>query len=188
MGTASTIAKLPDDIREQLNELLRDPRCSQLEVTARINEMLEEQGVDDRVSKSAVNRYSLSMAEAGKRLTQSREVANMWIGKLGATPQGQLGHLVNEILRTLAFDISLKLQDMDLTEETMPEVVGQLRHLSLVAMRLEKASSENVKREAEIKKQVLAQAAAMVTTAGKQSGISADTVDLIRKQILGIGQ
>lgn len=188
MGAASTIARLPEDIHDRLQELLRDPRCTQLEVTARINDLLAENGHDERISKSAVNRYALQMKEAGAKLTQSRELAKMWIGKLGAAPQGQVGHLVNEILRTLAFDISLKLQDMELNEETMPEVVSQLRHLSLVAMRLEKAASENVKREAEIKRQTLAEAAEAVSAAGKQSGLSADTVDTIRKQILGIGQ
>jgi len=186
MGQLSSINRLPDDIRDQLQALLRDQRCSQLEITARINALLEEQGSDDRISKSAVNRYALSMREAGAKLAQSREVAKMWIGSLGAAPQGQVGHLVNEILRTLAFDISLKLQDMDLTEETMPEVVSQLRHLSLVAMRLEKAASENVKRESEIRKQALAEAADEATTAGKRAGLSDEAAEAIRSQILGI--
>lgn len=153
MGAKSTIKRLPDDILESLQTLLRDSRCTQLEVTAKINDLLAASGYEERISKSAVNRYDLSMREAGAKLSQSREVAKMWIGKLGATPQGQVGHLVNEILRTLAFDISLKLQDMELNEETMPEVVSQLRHLSLVAMRLEKAASENVKREDDIRRQ-----------------------------------
>lgn len=188
MGAQSSIDRLPDDILESLQTLLRDKRCNQLEVTAQINALLAASGCEERLSKSAVNRYDLKMREAGARLSQSREVAKMWIGKLGATPQGQVGHLVNEILRTLAFDISLKLQDMELNEETLPEVVSQLRHLSLVAMRLEKAASENVKRESEIKKQTLSEAADMVSAAGKQSGLSADTVDTIRRQILGMGQ
>ncbi|HFQ80986.1 MAG TPA: DUF3486 family protein, partial [Desulfobacterales bacterium] len=136
MGTPSTIDRLPDDILAQLHELLRDKRVTQLEVTARINKLLAENGEETRISKSAVNRYDLKMREAGAKVAQSREVAKMWIGKLGAAPQGQVGNLVNEILRTLAFDISLKLQGMDLNEETMPEVVDQLKHLSLVAMRL----------------------------------------------------
>ncbi len=190
MGAPSSIDRLPDDILERLHELLRDKRCNQLEVTGRINDLLAASGAEERLSKSAVNRYDLKMREAGAKLSQAREVAKMWIGKLGASPQGQVGHLVNEVLRTLAFDISLKLQDMELNEETMPEVVSQLRHLSLVAMRLEKAASDNVKREAEIRKQerekALTEAADTVEATAKQQGMNSEQALFWRQQILGV--
>jgi hypothetical protein len=87
----STIDLLPDEIRQQLQELLRDPRCSQLEATARINAILEEDGHEERVTKSSVNRYALRMEQVGAKLRQSREIAEMWVGKLGAAPQGKWG-------------------------------------------------------------------------------------------------
>ena len=151
MGKPSSIDRLPGDILEKLQELLRDPRVTQLEATARINEILEEEGHAERLSKSAVNRYDLSMRKAGEKLQQSREVARMWIGKLGAAPQGQVGNLVNEVLRTLAFELSLKLQDAELTEDTIPDVIHNLKALSLAAQRLEASATMNVKREAEIR-------------------------------------
>src|SRR3569833_3110117 len=138
----STIEQLPPDILEQLQALLRDPRVTQMDATARINAVLEEQG-EEPVSKSAVNRYAVRMDQVGDKLRQSRAVAEMWIGKIGATPQGQLGHLINETLRTLAFDLTLKLQENDITDKSMPAVIGMLKHLSLSVMRLEKAASEN---------------------------------------------
>ncbi len=191
MGQPSTIDRLPDDILTKFHDLLRDPRVTQLETTARINSLLAESGEDVRVSKSAVNRYDIKMREAGAKVAQSREMAKMWIGKLGAAPQGQVGNLVNEILRTLAFDISLKLQDMELNEETMPEVVDQLKHLSLVAMRLEKAASENVKREDEIRKQererLKEETLKAVDSAGGQSGqLSAAAFRTKVKEIYGV--
>lgn len=188
MGQVSSIEQLPPDILEQLQALLRDKRCTQLAATARINEILADQGHEDQLSKSAVNRYAVEMKKTGAKLQQSREMAAMWIGKLGAAPQGQVGNLVNEILRTLAFDISLKLQDTELTSDSMPEVVAQLRHLSLVAMRLEKAASENVKRESEIRKQALEDAAKEVGKTAKSGGLSVDAAELIRKQILGLSK
>ena len=100
----SSIEKLPPDILEKLHELLRDPRVTQLDATRRINEVLAENGHEERVSKSSLNRYSQRMEQAGERLRHVRQVAEMWIAKLGSQPQGQLGHLVNEMLRTLAFE------------------------------------------------------------------------------------
>ncbi|MBM9605956.1 DUF3486 family protein [Desulfopila inferna] len=186
MAKPSTIDKLPGDILEQLQELLRDPRVTQLEATARINEILEAEGHEDRLSKSSVNRYDLSMRKAGEKLQQSREVAKMWIGKLGAAPQGQVGNLVNEVLRTLAFELSLKLQDAELNEDTVPDVISNLKALSLAAQRLEASATLNVKREAEIRKQALEKAAEAVEDEARAQGMDADQADFWRRKVLGV--
>lgn len=186
MGKPSTIDRLPADILDRLQELLRDPRISQLEATARINEILEEDGHAERLSKSAVNRYDLSMRKAGEKLQQSREVAKMWIGKLGAAPQGQVGNLVNEVLRTLAFDLSLKLQDAELSEESIPGVIGNLKALALAVQRLEASSTMNVKRETEIRKQALEQAAEAVEDEARAQGMDAEQADFWRRKVLGV--
>lgn len=182
----SSIDRLPEDILEKLQELLRDPRVTQLEATGRINAILEEEGHQERVSTSAVNRYDLSMRQAGEKLQQSREVAKMWIGKLGAAPQGQVGNLINEVLRTLAFDLSLKLQEAELNEESIPEVIHNVKALSLAVQRLETSANLNMKREKEIRSRALEDAAQVVTEA-KKAGLTAATADDIRKRILGIG-
>jgi len=153
MAKPSTIETLPADILSGLQELLRDPRVSQMEATGRINAILGEQGLEP-VSKSAVNRYAMRMEKVGSELRQSREMAEMWIAKLGPqATQGQVGNLVNEILRTLTFKLSMKLHEGDISDESLPEVITMLRGLSLSVMRLEKASSENLKREEEIRRQ-----------------------------------
>ena len=185
MGQPSSIKTLPPDILERLHELLRDPRVTQLDATAKINEILEAEGLEP-VSKSAVNRYDLEMREVGERLQQSREVAKVWIGKLGAAPQGQTGLLVNEILRTLAFDLSLKLQDAELSEETIPGVISQLKSLSLAVQRLEASSTINVKREAEIREQARKEAAEVAEKVAKSGGLSVESVQELRRAILGV--
>lgn len=182
----SSIEKLPPDILEKLHELLRDPRVTQLDATRRINEVLADNGHEERVSKSSLNRYSQRMEQAGERLRHSRQVAEMWIAKLGSQPQGQLGHLVNEMLRTLAFESTLKLQEGILTEEDLPGVIDNLKHLSLAMQRLEKATSDNVKREQELRKQLAAEAAEKAETTLVSQGISADSIAQIKRDILGI--
>lgn len=189
MARPSSVEQLPPDILEQLQALLRDPRVSQMDVTARINEMLAEQGHPERVSKSAVNRYSQRMEKVGERLRQSRAVAEMWIGKLGATPQGQLGHLVNEILRTLAFDMSMQLQDDAVVAASIEDragVISMLKDLSLSVVRLEAAASENVKREEEIRQRERSEAAEVAAKVAKQGGLSAESVQELRRAILGV--
>lgn len=189
MGRQSTIDRLPDEAREALNAYLRDPAITQEQATERVNALLDELGLaEHKVSRYAVNRYDLRMREVGKRLRESRQVAEAWIARLGAAPQGQLGHLVNEVLRTLSFDLSLRLQDGELTEESMPGVISMLKELSLSVMRLERASSENVKREREIRRQALEDAAEQAGEVAKRGGISEDTIRAIRDRIMGIAR
>ena len=181
MPRVSTIKRLPDDILAKMHELLRDARCTQLEITAQINDLLEEKGHPDRVSKSSVGRYALDMEEAGAHLRESREVAKQWIGTLGAAPQGEVGLLVNEIIRTLSFDVSLMLRRGGIDADTAPEAVKMMRDLALTMMRLEKAASDNVKRSAEIKKELAAAAEKQVDALA--DGGKAFTADDMRRII-----
>lgn len=186
MPRPSSIEKLPSDILEKLQGLLRDTRVNQLQVTQQINQLLEAEGHEERVSKSSVNRYSMKMDKVGEKLKQSREMAEMWIARLGAQPQGQLGHLVNEMLRTMAFDLSLNMQGQEVTEDELPGQVKMLKELSTAVHRLEQAANENVKREKEIRKQMAEEAAEAAAEIVTNAGITAEAAQEIKNKILGI--
>ena len=175
----SSIDRLPDDIKERLQELLRDPRVTQLEATARINRILVEEGHPERLTKSSVNRYFVRMEEVGAKLRQSREVAQMWIGRLGAEPQGEVGKLLNEMVRALAFEAT-----MQMSEGSEPVEPKMLRDMAIAIEKLERATTENVKREREIRQQALKEAAERVSDTAKQEGVSADTIQKIRRDVL----
>lgn len=187
MPTPSTIDRLPEDILRQLQQLLQDPRVTQLDATAKINEVLEADGHEERVTKSSVNRYAVKMKEVGDKLRQSREVAQMYIAQVGAAPQGQTGLLINEMLRSMAFDLTLKIQDADIADpETLSATIDQVKALALAVQRLEQSATINVKREAEIRKQALIDAADTAVVEAKKGGLSDDAADQIRLKILGI--
>lgn len=180
MGQVSSIKRLDDDILEKLQDLLRDPRVSQLDATAEINALLARRG-QKTVSKSAVNRYAISMNEVGAKLQESREIAKLWIGKLGSQPAGEVGKLLNEVLRTLAFEMTLPMLNGE--ESPSPKIINQL---ALAVQRLEKAASDNEKRAAAIRKQVQEEAANEVEAAAREAGLSAEGVQTIKNRILGI--
>ncbi len=188
MPTPSTIDRLPEDILRQLQQLLQDPRCTQLEATAKINEILEADGHEERVTKSSVNRYAVKMKEVGDKLRQSREVAQMYIAQVGAAPQGQTGLLINEMLRSMAFDLTLKIQDADITDpETLSATIDQVKALALAVQRLEQSATINVKREADIRKQALDDLSAKVdrvADAGK--AMTADDLKQIIRESYGV--
>lgn len=181
MARPSSIDLLPAAAREALQAWLRDPAITQEETTERTNALLAEIGVEHRVSKSAVNRYSMKMEDVGKRLRQSRQMAEMWIGRLGAEPQGKVGHLLNEMIRTLAFETTLKY-----SEGEEPLDPKSLKELAIAVHRLEQAAGDAVKREAEIRKQALEEAANQVEKIGAKGGMSQQTIQEIRRELLGV--
>ncbi|MGI1669992.1 MAG: DUF3486 family protein [Neptuniibacter sp.] len=181
MARKSSIDLLPDEIRDALHELLRDPAVTQLEATKRVNALLDAEGSEVELSKSAVNRYSQRMDAIGDKMRQSRQIAEMWIGKLGNQPQGQVGKLLNEFTRTMAFETALHMSE---GEDPVPPKL--LKELSLSIKHLEEAASVNEKREREIRKQIAEEAAETAETVAKQQGLTREGVKAIKEQILGI--
>jgi len=180
MGRKSSISLLPEEFKEALHTLLRDPRFNQLDITREINTLLENRGMDERVSKSAVNRYAMQMEKIGSKLKQSRQIADLWIGKLGNQPQGQVGQLLNEVVRNLAFDTAMSLAEEE--EATDPKLI---KELAIAIEKLEKAASENEKRAEQIRKQAREEAADELTEGLKNEGISVEVEASIRRILLG---
>jgi hypothetical protein len=177
MARPSTIDKLPADILEQLQALLRDPRITQLDATAEINAILEQQG-HDSVSKSAVNRYSIRMEDVGAKLKHSREVDAMWIGKLGNAPQGQVGKLLNEIIRTMAFYTAMNMSESE--EPVAPKLLSQL---ALVVQRLEAAANMNEERDVKIRENERARNQDKLEKVAKEKGLTKLSVAQIREAL-----
>ncbi len=180
MGAKSSIKTLPPELLEQLQAWLRDENITQAEATDRLNELLEEIGEKPR-SKSAVNRYAIQMNEIGAKIQQSREIAEMWVGKFGNAPQGKVGQLTNEVVRNLVLNTSLQLAQGEGTAE--PKF---LKDLSITLEKLENASSINEKRQREIEKAILEKASAEAEKAVVKAGLSKETAEDIKRQILGI--
>jgi hypothetical protein len=182
----SSIDRLPDDVREAIQSLLRDPRVTDLEATARINEVLAAEGHDAQLSKSAVNRYALRMREVGRKLEESRETAKMWIGRLGSEPAGEVGKLVNEMVRTLAFRVVMRASE----EEDEDISVDDLKSLAISVHRLEQAAEKNAAVEAKIRhqarEQAMQEAVDTVEQIAQKGGLSKDISQAVRRQLLGL--
>lgn len=176
----SSIKTLPPKLLEQLQDWLRDPRITQIEATELLNEELAKIGGDKR-SKSAVNRYAVEMNEIGAKIQQSREMAEMWVGKFGNAPQGKVGQLLNEIIRNLAFNTAVNLSEGEGVVE--PKL---LKELAMAVEKLENATTINEKRQREIEKAVLMKAAEEAEQVISQAGLSNETADEIKRRILGI--
>lgn len=176
----SSVDRLPPDIRGRLEALLRDPAFTQLDAMGEVNELLEAQGLPFRLTKSSVNRYALRMEAVGSKIRQGREIAKMWIAQLGNEPQGEVGQLLNEVVRNLAFDTATRLGEGE--DAVEPKA---LKELGQAIKALEEASTINEKRVEEIRQKAMKEASDKAESVAKAEGVTPATIHKIR-QALGM--
>jgi len=180
-GRRSKIDLLPSDIKSQLNMMLRDGRLEQQEILDIINEEITED--EKKLSRSGLNRYASKMEKIGAKIRQSREVAEVWTAKLDDAPTSEVGKLLQEVVRTMAFETGMAMSEDD--EPVPPKAIGQL---ALAIQRIEQAASASHKREVEIRKAFAAEAANEVDAVGISQGLTKESVDAIKHQILEIAK
>jgi hypothetical protein len=180
MGRKAKIDRMPPEAREFLNELLRNPAISQCEMTAKINHQLVTLGLEPSIKEDNVNRYAARVNKVGSKLAQSREVAELWVNKMGSAPSGKLGLMLNEIIGTLAFDLTLDLSENPDTNVDRQKLAKTLKDLSQLVKTLEEASQVNEKRTAKLIRDAKLEAAEAIEKECVKKGLSSDAVKTFR--------
>jgi hypothetical protein len=183
-GKPSKIDLLPSAIKSKLDELLRNNKMQQKDILQAVNLLIDEAGLGEelKLSASGVNRYSTQMETIGHDIRQAREMAEIWVAKLGAEPTGDVSKLLMEMLRTQSFRLLVKANENP-DDVLDPKTIGEL---ALGIQRIEKASILNMEREKEIKKAFADAAADQIDKTAKQAGLTSEGATLIKQQILGL--
>ena len=183
-GKRSKIDLLPSSIKSKLDELLRDNKHSQKDILEVVNLLIDEAGLSDeqKLSPAGVNRYATQMETIGHDIRQAREMAEIWVAKLGTKPTGDVSQLLMEMLRTQSFRLLVKANESP-DEVLDPKTIGEL---ALGIQRIEKAAMLNMQKEKEIKKAFAEAAADQIDEAAIQVGLTDEGAELIKNKILGI--
>lgn len=182
-GRLSKVDLLPDSIREQLHQMLREKRHTQEEIREAINALIDEHNLPEemQLSRTGLNRYAIRMEKVGARIRASREMAEVWAAKLGSAPTSDVGKLLMEFVKTLAFETSMSMAEED--KPVAPKALGQL---ALVAQRLEAAAMTSHKREKAIRDAFAQEMAEKTEELVRTGGLSGGAADTIKREILGI--
>lgn len=183
----SKVELLPEEIRNTLNVFIRSGNMTQKDILEAVNQMIDEAGLGDdaKLSRTGFNRYAKRMEDMGQRLRQSREVAEVWVSKLGEAPTSDVGKLLQEFVRTMAFETSMKMMEAAEGEEgevISPKALGQL---ALVVQRIEAAAMTSMKREKEIRDALLEEQRQKLEKLESKAGVTKETLSTIR-EALGI--
>lgn len=180
----SKIDKLPDEIKSQLNMLLRDGRMSQTDIRNEINDLIKDAGIEDDeeyIKRNALSRYSQQFRKGMERYQQAQELTQKWVHQFGEMPQTDISRALIEIGKSQVFDFQMKAIEEDETID--PKTLG---HMALAIKRLQEAQTGSVKLEKEIRKQAMEDAAEVAEEAAKNIGMTSEGAKTIRNQILGL--
>ena len=170
MAGKSTIRRLPPEIRQTIDGLLKAGRTYD-EIVAKLSEL------DVTVSRSALGRYGKEFKKVGENMLRAREIASVFVEKLGAAPEGNQGRLITELLQTVVFDKLVAGNSVE--ADDIFKLARAIRDLATS----EKISAE---RELKIRKEVAGDAADKLAEAAKREGISAATIKKWRREVLGV--
>lgn len=185
-GRLSSIDLLPEHAERAVQnalDALRARDVPQTQILAQLNfELAALDPPVDPVSKSAFNRHSMRFSAQARRLTEAREAASAMAERLDDMPEGDVGLLLGETIKSLINDVLL---DEMLTGES-PSM--KVLHVASDALhRLERARHDNAK-TAELRNKFVKKAADAVESAAKEKGLTVDTIDGIKAAILGVGR
>jgi hypothetical protein len=180
MARTPKIRRWPQALRDTLDELVRAGRTIE-EILA----TLQSIGAPD-VSRATVGRWKQRAEQNFARYREAQEVAGAWVTKLGAEPGSDVGRLLQEILKTLAFQTMSDMGDGEKSVEAR-----DLMFLAKALRDLSGAQKTSVDTEAQLRKAAdiemqkrTAAAADVAVKEAKKAGLSAETTEQMRNILL----
>lgn len=108
MGRRSSIERLPKPVRDRVAALIRENRMTLDEIVDELRATFGE-----APSRSAVHRYKQTLDEALAKQREMDGIAELWVREVKDQPQGKMGRMVLELLRTVAMQSALNAQAKD---------------------------------------------------------------------------
>lgn len=178
MGQRSKVTQLPDEVRKKLDAELVKRGFSGYDA---LETWLHGIGVE--ISKSSIHRYGRNLERKLSAIKASTEAARL----IAQETQDDAGHregAVMSLLSTEIFEMLVGLQEAE--DETEP--VARAKILSSLAKNVATLSRASVhQKRHEIETRSKAEATAdKVARLAKKGGLSAGTIDNIKREILGI--
>lgn len=151
-GQPSKVDLLPEDIKKQLDSMLRDKRFSQGEILDAVNSLIIESGLDDGaiISRSGLSRHAQKTEAIGQKLRDLRESTKALTAELGDKPTGDTTKLILEMGRSQLFR-AMQQQMMNPDEDAAVDI-DTIKDAMLAAQRLEQTAMAAHKRQQEIEK------------------------------------
>lgn len=176
MSGASSIKRLPPELRKELDRLLGDGRLTIREITAHMQQL------GASVSKSSVGRYSQDYERVAANIRMAREMAQAIGRELDVMSDGDAGRLAIESLQATLLRVQMRLVEDDELDAKM------IADLARAAKDLASGMKSSVEVEIKVRDRAAREAARAAETTARSEGLSESTVEKIKASILGIAR
>lgn len=179
----SSITRLPPDQKAHIERLLRDGRLTLDEMIAELQTAFPGKEAAE-VSRSALHRYEKGFSELTARMREIERMSEVVVGELGEGVGDKAGALLAQAITTLATNAALQAHERDDVS------IDEIRKLAVAAKnaldtrRIDINARKAIRLEA--REALLREQSEKLDKAVKTGGLSAETADALRKQILGI--
>ena len=186
MGRKSKVDKIPAETREFLNSLLRDPANSQCEMTEKVNRQLITLGLEPVMTERSINSYAARMNKIGSKIMRTREVAQVFMSKIGNEESGDVGKLTSEMLAATVCELSAYLAEKDMDKEIDEHKLAKtLNALAQASKSVQESRLIIDKRVAKLIQSAKEQAAAEIAIEFKKEGIGEQAERIIHGVLMG---
>ena len=179
MARRSSIDGLPEDVRRWLERALAESNFSGYQA---LEEMLREKGY--QIGKSSIHRYGQKIERRFAAIKASTEAARM-LTEGASDDQDARSEAVIALVQTELFESIINLQEATDEDIDPAERIGLLSSAAKNIATLARASVNQKKFRLEVQARAEA-AAANVEKIAKKGGLSAESVEQLRREILGI--
>ena len=179
MAARSTISRLPKELADLCHRLIREGKTIH-EITDKLNEL------DADVSKSAVGRYVKGAREQMARYREAQDIAGQWVAQLGENPNGDVGALLAEMLKTVAFQALAGMGNDEAGADGKKPKAPKPMDIMLLAKAikdLESTSKANIERREKIERAAIERAATKAGEVGTRVGLSQATIEEIQREL-----
>lgn len=170
----SNVTKLDPTVKAAVDTAVREGRAT----IAEIVQLVEALGGE--ASRSSIGRYVKNARERMEDYRQATQVAAVWVDKLGKEPEGDVGRMLLEMLRVVAFKTIGNL------DTASPE---DLMFLGKALKDFAGADKLAVDKEINLRKLIMARAEKAATEIAKEAkklGASEEVIQTWRNKVLGV--
>lgn len=179
MGYQSTVSALPDAVRGALDKQLVTRNFTGYQA---LEDWLRAEGYE--ISKSAIHRYGQKIERRMAAIKASTEAAK-FITEAAGDDQDARSEAVIALVQTEMFDSIIAIQEADDEELSAEDRLGLMSKAAKNIATLTRASLAQKEFKAKVQAKA-AEAAEKVAKLARKGGMSAATVDEIKRSILGI--
>lgn len=185
MGRKSSISRLPAEVKAYIEAMLATGAQTLDELIADLQERYPAVASGGNLpSRSAVHRYGQKLDRRLSAIKASTEAAKLIRAQAGDDEDAR-SEALTALVQTELFEAILNLQEADDPDLDPGERVGMLSSAAKNIATLTRSSVGLKKFQSEVRQRAQA-AAANVEKIAKKGGLSAESVEQLRREILGI--